>query len=78
MVLYMNCTLPNGIKPIGWNNWGKVENEKTARYMEFNNTGAGAETSGRPAWVKLLNKKEAAEYTVENVLKGYDNWNPAK
>jgi len=78
MTLFMNCQLPKGIKAIGWHNWGKVENEKTARYMEYNNSGEGANTVGRPAWIKLLTKKEAAEYTVENVLKGFDGWNPTK
>jgi pectinesterase len=78
MTLFMNCQLPKGIKVIGWHNWGKVENEATARYMEYNNSGEGADTKGRPEWIKLLTKKEAAEYTVENVLKGYDGWNPMK
>jgi len=77
MTLYMNCQLPKGIRPVGWDNWRNAENEKTARYMEFNNIGEGADTSGR-TWSKVLTKKEAAEYTVENVLKGFDNWNPTK
>lgn len=78
MTLFMNCKLPKGIKPIGWDNWKSEANEKTARYMEFNNTGEGAATAGRATWAKMLTKKEAAEYTVEKVLKGYDNWNPQK
>ena len=77
MTLYMNCQLPKGIRPVGWDNWRNPENEKTARYMEFNNTGEGANTSGR-TWSKVLTKKEATEYTVENVLKGFDGWNPTK
>ena len=77
MTLYMNCQLPKGIRPVGWDNWRNPENEKTARYMEFNNTGEGANTSGR-TWSKVLTKKEAAEFTVENVLKGFDGWNPTK
>ncbi len=75
MTLYMNCQLPKGIRSVGWDNWKNAENEKTARYMEFNNTGPGADTSGR-TWSKVLTKKEAAEYTLENVLKGFDGWNP--
>ena len=78
MTLYMNCSLPKGIRPAGWDNWKNPENEKTARYMEYNNTGDGANASGRAAWSKQLSKKEAAEFTVENVLKGYDGWNPTK
>lgn len=76
MTLFMNCSLPKGIKAEGWNNWRNPENEKTARYMEYNNTGDGASTSGRVNWVKILTKHQAAEYTVENVFKGCDGWNP--
>lgn len=76
MTLFMNCYLPKGIKAEGWHNWNNAENEKTARYMEYNNTGEGASTSGRVNWVKILNRQQAAEYTVENVFKGCDGWNP--
>lgn len=75
MALFMNCRLPKGIREVGWDNWKNVENEKTARFMEYNNTGAGADTSGR-TWSKVLTAKEASRYTVKEVLKGYDNWDP--
>jgi len=77
MTLFMNCHLPKGISPAGWDNWKNVENEKTARYMEYNNSGEGAVTMGR-TWSKVLTTKQASEYTLENVLKGYDGWNPTK
>ena len=76
MTLFMNSELPEGIKTKGWDNWRKPENEKTVRYMEFNNTGKGAKTSDRVNWIKVLTPNEAKKYTVENALKGYDNWNP--
>ena len=77
MTVFMNCQLPKGIRAIGWDNWKNAANEKTARYMEYNNTGEGADTSGR-IWSKVLNATQADEYTLENVLGGYDHWNPAK
>lgn len=76
MTLFMNCELPEGIVPEGWHNWGKEENEKNARYMEYNNTGAGAATSQRVGWSKILTAKEASAYTLINVMKGSDNWSP--
>jgi len=76
MTLFMNCQLPKGIKPVGWDNWKNKENEKTARYMEFNNSGEGAESSQRATWAKVLTPKEAKEYTIETVLSGFDGWNP--
>ncbi|MDR2841304.1 MAG: pectin esterase, partial [Paludibacter sp.] len=50
MTLFMNCDLPKEITPAGWQNWGKPENEKTARYMEYNNSGEGAKTAERVQW----------------------------
>lgn len=76
MTLFMNCQLPKRMNPVGWDNWRNPENEKTARYMEFKNTGEGANTSGRVKWSKILSPNEATEFTKENVLKGYDGWKP--
>lgn len=76
MTLFMNCDLPKEINPKGWDNWRNPDNEKTARYMEYNNKGTGANKNNRVTWAKQLADKEAKEYTLENVLKGSDNWNP--
>ena len=46
--------------------------------MEYNNSGEGADVSKRVSWSKKLSAKEAKEFTIENVLSGYDNWNPTK
>jgi len=78
MTLFMNCDLPEGIVAKGWHNWGKPENELTARYMEYNNRGKGAANGQRAEWTKTLTAKEASLYTIENVMKGSDNWNPVK
>ena len=70
-VAYLNCDLGSCIRPEGWDNWSKKENEKTARFAEFNNTGTSL--SGRAAWSVQLTGKEAAGYTRENILKSV-NW----
>ena len=66
--LFMNCEIGKHVLPIGWNNWSSKENEKTARYMEYNNHGEGATKEGRAAWAKQLTKKEASVITIRNVL----------
>jgi len=76
--VFMNCELGKHILPVGWHNWSKTDNEKTARYSEYMNTGEGASTKERAAWSKQLTKKEAAEYTTENIFKVADNWDPSK
>ncbi len=68
MTLFMNCDFPAEIRPEGWHNWGKVENESTTRYYEYKNTGAGASTSQRVSWAKVLTDKEAKKYTTKSVL----------
>lgn len=76
MTLFMNTDLPEGIDPAGWDNWRNPENEKTVRYMEYNNSGKGADTSKRAKWSKILTDEEAEEYTIQNVFKGCDGWSP--
>ena len=76
--VFINCEFGNHIRPEGWHNWKNPENEKTARYAEFGNTGAGADTSGRVAWAKQLTNKEAMKYTPQNIFKESSNWYPYK
>lgn len=72
--IFMNCELGKHILPVGWHNWNNTENEKTVRYAEYMNTGEGASTQSRATWSKQLKKKEAAEYTTENIFKRNDDW----
>lgn len=74
--LFMNCELGKHIRKEGWHNWNNAENEKTARYMEYNNYGDGADVSKRQAWTKQLTKKEAAKITPEEVFALASTWKP--
>ena len=74
--LFMNCELGSHIVPAGWHNWGNKDNEQTARYLEYNNTGAGAATTNRAAWSRQLTKKEAAAITKEQVFGMASSWLP--
>jgi len=65
---FIRCQLPRQIAPAGWNNWGNPENEKTAFYAEYKNTGEGADTRSRVSWSRQLSDKEAREYTVETIF----------
>jgi pectinesterase len=72
--LYMNCTLGAHILPVGWHNWGKLTNESTARYAEYNNNGAGAANGARAPWTHQLTKKEAKLITPEKVFELNGGW----
>ena len=74
--LFIECELGKHIIPAGWHNWGKQSNEETARYMEYKNTGEGANVSERVAWSKQLTKKEAEAVTVDAIFGTQSNWNP--
>ena len=67
--LFMHCSLPRQIRPEGWHHW-REEAKQTARYLEYENTGEGANPSERVGWSRQLTKKEAAQVTLQNVLAG--------
>ena len=74
--VYIQCSLGKHIVPEGWNNWGKKENEKTAFFAEYQNTGEGAAVEGRASYGHQL--KDLKDYQVEDILSGTDGWNPVR
>lgn len=74
--LFIECELGKHIVLAGWHNWGKQSNEETARYMEYKNTGEGANVSERVAWSKQLTKKEAEAVTVDAIFRTQSDWDP--
>lgn len=74
--VYIQCSLGKHIVPEGWNNWGKKENEKTAFFAEYQNTGEGAAVEGRASYGYQL--KNLKDYQVEDILSGTDGWNPVR
>jgi pectinesterase len=74
--IFLNCELSGVVRPEGWFDWEKPEAHATARYAEFNSTGAGASPATRPDWTRQLTAAEAKKITVETVLGGADGWDP--
>lgn len=83
-VAFIRCKMGPHIKSEGWNPWDlkdkKNEHPETVtRYVEYKSTdldGKPLDVSGRVKWSKQLTDEEAKDYTLENVLKGDDNWQP--
>ena len=73
--VFMYCMLGAHILPQGWHNWDKPENEQTARYAEYENTGDGAASGQRVAWSKQLTNRDAKNITLTKV---FGNWDPLK
>lgn len=69
--VFIRCEMGKHIRPEGWHNWGKTENEQTAFYAEYGNTGAGAATTGRVPWNRQLSAEEAEQYTIGKIFGGW-------
>ena len=69
--IFANTEMPEGVRPEGWHNWGRTENEQTARYSEVNSTGPGAAPDRRVKWARPLDPAQAAELTASRVLGGW-------
>jgi Pectinesterase/Beta xylosidase C-terminal Concanavalin A-like domain len=48
--LFLRSELGAGIRPEGWHNWDKPWREATSRFLEYLNTGPGADRSARVPW----------------------------
>ncbi len=72
--VFFRCQLPAAVTPAGWDNWGNPENEKTAYYAEYKNTGPGAAAGKRVKWSKQLTGKEAAMYTLPQIFGATESW----
>ena len=75
-VMFLDTQMTDVVRPEGWNNWSKPEREKTAQFIEFGSTGAGAKPGSRVAWARALTAAEASGVSAETVLGGSDSWRP--
>lgn len=71
---YINCRMGDCINASGWYNWNDTENEKTARFEEYESKGSGA-SGRRVSWSRKLNFKEASKYTLDNIFSINSSWN---
>ena len=71
-VVYLYCKLGDMISDAGWDNWRNPENEKTAYYAEYKNSGPGYQPDKRAAWSHQLTDDEAKLYTKKLILNGWD------
>lgn len=76
--VFLRTFMDAGVRPAGWNNWGKPEAEATTFYAEYASTGPGASAGERVAWAKVLTADEAAGLTPAAVLAGTDGWVPGR
>ncbi|KAF8656738.1 hypothetical protein HU200_060530 [Digitaria exilis] len=80
-VVFMESFLDAIVDPLGWIEWNRTHGEipSTVRYLEYGNSGPGADTTGRvknPA-VRVATCSEAAEYTADRFVDAKDWMVPA-
>lgn len=76
--VFINTTMGKHILPEGWHVWNNNENHKTTLYAEYGSTGPGFVKESRVDWSKQLTKKEAKQYTLQNIFAGTTSWLPNK
>ncbi len=80
-VAWLYCHMTEKISPLGWPttwNMSYATTSEDLHLYEYQNTGPGADMSGRADWVgiRALTDQEAENYTLEPVVSGSDNWDP--
>ncbi|MBN2546048.1 MAG: pectin methylesterase [Spirochaetes bacterium] len=70
--VYINCFMGAHIKPEGWDNWQRPENEKSVFFGEYNSSGPGGKMANRVKWAKILTDKEAKKYNINNIFKEFN------
>jgi autotransporter-associated beta strand protein len=81
-VAWLYCNMCAEINPEGWGDiWGmdSVTTAPTIKLLEYKNTGPGADMTNRAKWATLraMTDLESLDYTVQQVMKGTDNWDPS-
>lgn len=77
---FINCKLPEILKPEGFSLWDNLTVENKIRYKEYGSrdkNGKAIDLSKRADFVQILTDEQAQSYTAYNVLKGEDGWNPS-
>lgn len=66
--VWMECYMPEEIRPEGWHNWGAKDREERSFYAEYKCYGPGADRSKRVPWSHELTDEQAADYTLEKIF----------
>ncbi|KAG6398346.1 hypothetical protein SASPL_139804 [Salvia splendens] len=67
-VVFAYSYLDACVKPVGWHNWGKVENERSACFYEYKCFGPGSCPSKRVTWCRELIDEEAEEFVAHSFI----------
>ena len=67
--VWIECYMPEQIRPEGWHNWGAKDREERCFYAEYKSYGPGARPDMRVMWSHQLTEEEVAKnYTLEKIF----------
>ncbi|KAA3456057.1 pectinesterase 31-like [Gossypium australe] len=67
-VVFAYTYMDQCIKHVGWHNWGKAENERSACFYEYRCFGPGCCQSKRVTWSRELLEEEAEEFLMHGFI----------
>nr|GMD83898.1 pectinesterase 31 [Ipomoea batatas]GMD93622.1 pectinesterase 31 [Ipomoea batatas] len=67
-VVFAHTYMDSCIKEVGWHNWGKTENERTACFYEYRCFGPGSCPAKRATWGRELLEEEAEEFLLHGFI----------
>ncbi len=79
-VAYIDCVMPDTLNPKGFVPWNDSTVKNKVRFMEYGSVdknGNPVDISARNDFIRMLTKEQAEAYSVYNVLRGNDDWNPS-
>ncbi|KAG6385880.1 hypothetical protein SASPL_154763 [Salvia splendens] len=71
--VFISCELEAIVTSDGWMPWDRDFALETLYYGEYNNVGAGSDTSGRVRWSSQIPAEHVASYSLANFIQG-DRW----
>ncbi|KAJ3673823.1 hypothetical protein LUZ60_005815 [Juncus effusus] len=67
-VVFLYTWIDKSIMQVGWHNWDKSENERTACFYEYKCTGPGCCVSNRVTWCRELLDEEAEQFLSHSFI----------
>ncbi|KAG0474179.1 hypothetical protein HPP92_016036 [Vanilla planifolia] len=67
-VVFAYTWMDTCIRPLGWHNWDKPENERSSCFYEYRCSGPGSRLSNRVTWSRELLDEEAEQFLMHSFI----------
>ncbi|MQL90636.1 hypothetical protein Taro_023239 [Colocasia esculenta] len=73
-VVFAYTWLDPCIRPAGWHNWDKIENERNACFFQYRCSGPGSILTSRVPWSRELDHEEAEQFLMHSFIDPERPW----